>query len=240
MARMSRLAVAGHAHHLTQRGIARCPVFLDDEDRAAYLADLYQAARDSQVTLQASVLMDDHVHLVATPARREGLGQWMQRTGRRYVARFNKRHHRSGPLWDGRFRAAVLDPELFVLPCVLHIERNPVRHQKVQRAEDWQWSSAAHHLGLRSDPCLVDPPAYWRLGNTPFDREGAYRRMLEEGGSDRAAAERLREATRNGWALGSEAFLREIAALSPRPVAPKKRLGIESRQPVPVDLVSGK
>lgn len=233
MARLPRLAIAGHAHHLTQRGIDQQPVFADDEDREAYLADLRQAARDSQVTLQAYVLMDDHVHLVATPARREGLGQLMQRTGRRYVGRFNKRHGRSGPLWDGRFRASVLDPERFVLSCLAHIELNPVRHQKVERAEDFRWSSAAHHLGLRSDPMLVDPPAYWRLGNTPFERESAYRRLLEASGLDLVIVGRLRSATRNGWAIGSEAFLRQIAALSPRPVAPRQASDGGGSQPVP-------
>lgn len=233
MARLSRLAIAGHAHHLTQRSIERRPVFLDDEDRRAYLVDLRQSAVDTQVALHGYMLMDDHVHLVATPARREALGQLMQRVGRRYVARFNRRHGRCGPLWDGRFRAAVLDPERFVLQCLAHVELNPVRHEKVERAEQWPWSSAAHHLGLTCDPMLVDPPAYWRLGNTPFEREGAYRQWLDAVASDFAAAERLRAATRQGWAVGSDDFLQRIALLSPRPVAPTRGGGRFYTQPVP-------
>ena len=236
MARLSRLAVAGHAHHLTQRSIGQQPAFLDDVDRAAYLADLRQAARDSEVTLQAYVLMADHVHIVATPSAREGLGQLMQRTGRRYVARFNKRHQRSGPLWEGRFRAAVLDPEQFVLCCMAHIERNPLRHQLVERPQDWVWSSVDHHLGLRGDSFLVEPPAYWRLGNTPFERESAYRRLLAQTRDDDPAVQQLRDATRRGRAVGSEAFLRMVEKSCPRRPADhaaKDRSAQPSDEPVP-------
>lgn len=207
MARQPRFAVAGYAHHVTQCSVGQLPAFLDDADRAAYLAYMYQAASDSNVTLQAYVLMNDHVHIVATPSRHEGLGQMMQRIGRRYVARFNKLHQRSGTLWAGRFRAAVLDPERFVLCCLTHIERNPMRHRLVERVEDWPWSSAPHHLGLDCNPMLVNPPAYWQLGNTPFERESAYRRLLDNSCDTDPDVRRLREASRRGRAVGSVSFV---------------------------------
>ncbi len=236
MARPSRLAIAGQAHHVTQRSVGQQPAFIDDIDRATYLSDLRQAARDCQVTLQAYVLMTDHVHLVATPSRREGLGQMMQRIGRRYVAYFNRRHQRSGALWDGRFRAAVLDPEQFVLCCLAHIERNPLRHRLVERPEEWPWSSVAHHLGLACDPTLVNPPAYWQLGNTPFERESAYRHLLEGLREDDPDVQRLRTASRSGRAVGSEAFLRQMRLQCDAGATECcVRLSSEASQPVPTE-----
>ena len=88
MARLSRLAVPGHPHHLFQRGNDRAALFRDDEDRACYLGCLREAALAARVALHAYVLMEDHVHLLATPAGAEGLSRMMQALGRNYVGRF--------------------------------------------------------------------------------------------------------------------------------------------------------
>ena len=230
MARLPRLAVAGQPHHVLQRGIDRQPIFIDEDDRRHYLASLAQAARDSAAAVHAYALMADHVHLVVTPAAAGALGRLMQRTGRRYVAWFNRRHGRSGTLWDGRFRATVLDPDRYLLACMCHVERNPVRHGLAASAEEWPWSSARHHVGASNEPLISDPLAYWRLGNTPFERESAYRALLATPlPADESA--RLREATHKGWALGSVEFLESVSATTTRRLAPLAR-GRPSKRPV--------
>jgi putative transposase len=154
----------------------------------------------------------------------------MQSVGRRYVAAFNKRHQRSGTLWDGRFRAAPLEADAYLLACMRFIELNPLRLGYVLAgAEDFPWSSAAHHLGRRRDPLVLDHPLYWALGNTPFEREAAWRSWLEQGTTPEEAR-RLMDSAHKGWPLGGAGFLRRLGEDQARPVAPRPR-GRPSRKP---------
>lgn len=222
MARLPRLAVAGLAHHIIQRGHNRQPVFRDDEDRRTYLAALREAAALQRVAVHAYVLMDDHVHLLVTPPTAEALSKMLQAIGRRYVSAFNRRHDRIGTLWDGRFRATVLEDGPHVLTCMRYIEQNPLRLIPPTAAADHPWSSAAHHLGQRRDPLLTDHALFWTLGNTPFERELAWRGLLDEplGGAEVRAHT---DSALKGWALGSGAFLASIGAAIERPMAPRPR-----------------
>ena len=90
----------------------------------------------------------------------------MQSVGRAYAQYFNKRHQRTGTLWEGRYRATVLEAQTYLLPCMAFIDSNPVRSGMVAQAADYPWSSAAHWLGLRHDRMLSPHAAYWALGNT--------------------------------------------------------------------------
>jgi putative transposase len=209
MARMSRLAVAGYPHHLIQRGNNRSDIVVDDEDRRRYLYLLREAARLHEVAIHAYVLMDNHVHLLATPASDEGLSRMMQTLGRNYVGWFNHRHQRSGTLWEGRFRSSLIESDGYLLSCMRYIELNPVRARMVPAAEEFPWSSARHHVGLAKDVLINDHALYWAMGNTPFEREAAYRRFLQQpvpAGQDREFA----ESCVKGWALGSKRFLAEL------------------------------
>ena len=171
MARMPRLAVAGQPHLVVQRGGGARPVFVDDADRRAYLSALAELAPGGPVAVHAYALLDDAVMLLATPREPADLGRFMQRVSRRYVPAFHRRHGGNGPLWAGRFQAAALDPERYLLPCILLIEQAPVRAGVVAMATEWPWSSAAHHVGRGTVPWLREHAAWWRLGNTPFERE---------------------------------------------------------------------
>ena len=222
MARLPRLVVPGQPHLVLQRGREARPVFIDDADRLRYLDALQAAMRESGVALHGYVLMDDHVHLLATPATAGALGKAMQRLGRRFVAAFNARHGTSGSPWQGRFRAAPIDAEQYLLSCLRHLEMNPVRHGLVAVPEDYRWSSAAHHAGRRRDPLLSEHPMFWRLGNTPFEREATWR-ALNQLPLDDGQAKAIREAAAKGWALGSDSFLREAARATDRRLAPLAR-----------------
>lgn len=222
MARHARLALAGLTQHLIHRGNNRQPIVVDDEDRRQLLAALHESAATHKVALHAYVLMDNHLHLLATPGSDTGLARMMQAFGRRYVAGFNKRHGRSGTLWEGRYRGAILEPECYLLQAMRCIELNPVRAGLVAQAADYPWSSCQHHLGRRRDPLLTDHALYWALGNTPFDREMNYRRLLDEGLSE-AEHKALVDSALKGWPLGSPRFLSELAKTADRPVAPRPR-----------------
>lgn len=222
MARLPRLVVPGLPHHVIQRGNDRQPIFRDDVDRRRYLETLLDVTRTNRVAVHAYVLMDDHMHMLATPATAEGLSRAMQSLGRRYVGWFNARHQRSGTLWEGRFRCAVIETERYLLACMCFIELNPVRAGMVARAADYPWSSARFHLGQRQDPTVTDHPLFWALGNTPFEREAAWRSVLDQGlPSDEI--EKISESAIKGWACGSAAFLDWLKHRTERPVAPRPR-----------------
>jgi putative transposase len=163
------------------------------------------------------------VHLLATPRdNADGLSTMMQSLGRRYVAAFNRRHRRSGTLWEGRFRAALVDPEDALLTCMRYIDSHAQRSGLVADAAEYAWSSGAHHLGRRRDALIVDHARYWALGNTPFEREGAYRAFLDEGVSQREA-QAISQATRRGWPIAGAEGQRRLAALLGREIVPRPR-----------------
>lgn len=222
MARLPRLVVPEHPHHLVQRGNNGQAIFLDDEDRREWLRLLGDAASTHGTAVHAYALLGDHYRLLVTPKDGPSLSATMQSLGRRYVSGFNRRHGRTGTLWEGRFRAGLIEARRHLLDCMRFIELCPVLAGMAPQAADFPWSSAAHHLGNRRDPLLTDHPLYWALGNTPFDREAAYRTLLEQGLSPADIAE-LDRSARQGWPLGSSEFLKELGARTERPLTPRPR-----------------
>lgn len=179
MARLPRLAAAGYPHHVIQRGNDRQAVFRETADYARYVDWLREIAAGHGVAVHAYVLMPNHVHLLATPPTEQALSKLMQSLGRRYVRWFNDKYGRSGTLWEGRFRSTVIEADRYLLACSRYIELNPVRAGIVNSPELYRWSSYAHHVGLLVDPLVTDHPLVWALGNTPFERQSAYRRLFD-------------------------------------------------------------
>jgi len=202
VARLPRLTIPGFPHHVIQRGNDRRAIFVDDADRERYLATLREIAARCGLAVHAHVLMPDHVHLLVTPQAAGDVGRVIQSLGRRYVRWFNDRHGRGGALFEGRYRSAVVDAEIYLLACMRYIELNPVRAGLVNGPAEFRWSSYAHHVGRAVDPMINDHPVYWALGNTPFERQAAYRRLFEHvPPKDELAM--IRRATHGGWLLGT-------------------------------------
>jgi putative transposase len=222
MARLPRLVAPGLAHHLVQRGHNAMPVFIDDDDRQAYLAALQEAARAQAVRVHAYALLDAEVQLLLRPGDPGALGRTMQALGRRYGAAFNRRHGRSGTLWEGRFRAAAVQDGLHARASLLWIDGLPVRRGLAASPQASRWSSAPHRLGLRREALLTDPAEFWQLGNTPFEREAAWAALLTQGIGE-AEARCIEHAAVNGWALGSAQFLAQIEQQLGRAVRPRPR-----------------
>ena len=233
MARLTRLSLADMPHHVMQIGNNRQAIFHDDDDRRAWCEHLREASLVARVDIHAYVLLDNHVHLLATPREKaEGLSTMMQSLGRRYVAAFNRRHGRTGTLWEGRFRAALVDPDEQLLACMRYIDTHPQRSGLCSDPGDYRWSSCAHHLGRARDPLVVDHARYWALGNTPFEREGAFRSFLEEG-VPASEAQAISRATRRGWPIASIDAQRRLTEQLGRDTVPRPR-GRPRRQPVPM------
>ena len=220
MARLPRLTIPNLPHHVLHRGNNLQTVFVDAEDYQFFTDLLQQLAQTHLVAVHAYVLMPNHFHLLLTPQNEQGLPQLMQALGRAYVRYFNARHGRSGTLWEGRYRSTVLEPTAPLLQCIIYIDSNPQRAGLVGRAQDYLWSSCAHHLGAVHLPWLRDPAAFWALGNTPFAREAQYAQLLAQGLSQRESAA-LTGAVKGGWALGSEDFVQGLQTKTERRVHKK-------------------
>jgi putative transposase len=231
MARLPRLAIAGYPHHVIQRGNNRQTIFRDVADHQRYLAWLSEIAGQHALAIHAYVLMPNHVHLLATPAAADTLSVVFQALGRLYVRWFNDKYQRTGSLWEGRFRCSVVDSDRYLLTCMRYMDLNPVRAGLVNDPAHFRWSSFAHYAGHRIDPLITDHPLVWSLGNTPFERQSAYRRLFEEPiGATALAA--IRYATNRGRVLGPAEFLHGLegeAAQAFGPPRPKGRPKSQAR-----------
>lgn len=223
MARLPRLALPGFAHLVLLKGHNGEAVFRDDEDRAAFLDALEAAFKRDRVALHAYGLLNDRVWLLGTPERQGDLSRAMQALGRRFAAAFNRRHGRTGSVWDGRYRSTVIEPGAMLLTALLFVDK--AHDDSTADAEDAAStlaSSARQHLGLVGRVQLADLAEYWALGNTPFDRATAFRTLLEENARN-SDFEQMASATLRGWPIGSSGFLEQLEALTTRPVRARRR-----------------
>lgn len=230
MARLARVEAAGYPHHIIQRGNNRQAIFVDAADHQRYLALLQDIAATEAVAIHAYVLMTNHVHLLVTPENVGGISRLMQALGRRYVRWFNDRHGRTGTLWEGRFRSTVIEADRHFLACMRYIELNPVRAGISATPDDYRWSSGAHHVGKRLDPVISDHSLFWALGNTPFERQSAYRQLMDE--PIRAELlDEIRRATNRGWALANIESRDVAEAASIANAVPLRRPGRPRKHP---------
>jgi putative transposase len=169
-------------------------------------------------------VMSNHVHLLMTPHTKDGIGKVMQSLGRYYVQYFNYKYGRTGTLWEGRYRATVLDSEAYLLTCYRYIELNPVRAGMVRYPADYPWSSYRCHAQGKDDRLITVHDLYRALGANPKQRQEAYRSLFTHKIPQRTLAE-IREATNKAWVLGSERFQKRVEQLTHSAARPRSRGG---------------
>ena len=213
MARLPRFVLPGHPQHIIIRGNNREPVFTADEDYRFFLDKLADAAKKHQCDIHAYVLMNNHIHLLATPHAGNGISKMMQMLGRYYVQYYNFTYKRSGTLWEGRYKASLIDSEAYALLCYRYIELNPVRADMVKHPSEYPWSSyRANALGIADvlTPHLLTPHMmYGALGQDEPTRQACYRDLFI-GQIDEMSLSLMREATNKAWVLGSAHFKQKI------------------------------
>ena len=231
MARQPRLDLAGIAQHVVQRGNDRHACFAAPVDYGQYLQELREAAAKHACAVHAYVLMTNHVHLLVTPAEPGAVSRMMQAVGRRYVGSFNARYRRTGTLWEGRFKAALVDTSHYVLACYRYIELNPLRASMVTEPSDYAWTSYhANALG-QSNPLLTPHPTYLALGEATTTRLAAYRAWVTDT-FDEAEWNELRQHTQQQRAWGGDRFRQQIEALTQRAAGVRPR-GRPRKAPAP-------
>ncbi|NLO74147.1 MAG: transposase [candidate division WS1 bacterium] len=182
MPRAARVIVAGHPHHVTQRGNRRQQVFFSPDDYQQYLITLGNEAQARALKIWAYCLMPNHVDLIVVPQGSEALAHTLRTVHSTHARHINQQHDWEGHLWQGRYFSCLLD-EIHLGEALRYVERNPVRAGMVERASDYAWSSAAPHCGLRPDPVLasdlplLDLVPDWRAWLEPRDDEQVVQRV---------------------------------------------------------------
>jgi len=220
MPRRRRLQIAGIPVHVVQRGVNRSRCFDGLQAYHRYLALLEELAAAHECDVHAYVLMTNHVHLLITPRRPDGISLVMKNLGQQYVQGFNRTRARSGPLWEGRFHSSLVDSAGYLLRCQRYIELNPVRAGMVAWPELYRWSSyRANALGEASSVVSAHPH-FLALGSTEEDRRRRYRRLF--GMHVDGEIESIRRALNAGYPLGGVEFLAKLKELDSRLVAPHR------------------
>lgn len=224
MPRLPRNVLPGHPHHIIQRGNNHCPIFVIDEDYSYFKKTLSEACRRHNCMIHAYVLMTNHVHLVMTPRQEDGLAKVLQSVGRRYVQYFNTTYRRTGTLWEGRYKATIIDTESYLLTCCRYVELNPVRAKIVDHPDEYRWSSYAANADGKSDPLVTAHSVFEALGTSRCERQAAYRDLFQARIDDKTL-DSIREATQKGRVLGNDRFKDKIEQLLNRRIRPLPRGG---------------
>jgi len=222
MARKHRASAAGIAEHVIQRGNNRQVIFANKDDMAAYAAWLKEYAIKYRVNIHAWVFMTNHVHLLCTPADSTGISKMMQSMGRMYVLYFNKRHNRTGTLWEGRYKSCLVESDKYLLTLYRYIELNPVRAGMVSDPAEYTWSSyQCNGLGKQTD-MQTHHQLYLSLGTSSQTRQLAYRALFKSKVQGKMLDD-IRHSANKGLALGSDSFIANVEAVTGQRLIQQKR-----------------
>ena len=219
MPRRSRLIVPGLPVHAVQRGVNRAACFFDDADRDFYVLHLARLLGEAGCALHAYCVMSNHVHLLMTPRREDSCERLFRRLSLIYVQYINRKHGRTGTLWEGRFRSCIVQSEVYLLSCYRYVELNPVRAGMVRHPVQYEWSSYGVNGGGQACAWITPHAEYSRLGTGDEERRQAYRALFGKPVDPRLVAN-IRDHTNGGYALGSSVFRAEVARRLGRPVSP--------------------
>ena len=222
MPRKPRYFLSGVPVHIVQRGNNRQATFFDNSDYHAYLKWLGEALVKYDCSLHAYVLMTNHVHLLVTPQKKESLSRVMQFVGRRYVPYINHTYRRTGTLWEGRFKASLIQDEHYLLACMRYIELNPVRANMVSTASGYRWSSyLASGQGIK-DALITAHDLYMAIADTDNERRQAYRHLFRYHMDEEMITD-IRQAWQTGTPLGNDWFKTQVEQMLKMKVGYVKR-----------------
>ena len=206
MARPLRIEFPGALYHITSRGNARAAIAVDQIDRLKFLELLAQCVDRYAWLCHAYCLMGNHYHLVIETAE-PTLSRGMRHLNGNYTQAFNSRHGRVGHIFQGRFKAILVQAESYLLEISRYVVLNPVRAGMTQKAEEWPWSSYRATGGLADRPDWLHTDTLLSLfGANKNQRVIAYTQFIREGRDQPSPWQNLR----NQVYLGSEEFVENL------------------------------
>jgi putative transposase len=211
MPRKPRFYLPGVPVHAVQRGRNRDAVFYEDSDYRSYLDWLMEGAERYKCDIHAYVLMTNHVHILATPSYAEGMSRMMQYVGRRYVPYINYHYGTSGSIWEGRYKASIVQEDDYLLSCMRYIELNPVRANMVKHPREYRWSSYRANGEERDDLLITPHQAYLSINKRAEKRIEAYRALFKVHIDD-DELKQIRTTLQTGTPLGNDRFRCQVEA----------------------------
>ena len=251
MPRVARLDIPGLLQHVIVRGIEKRDIFLGDRDRRLFLDRLSKLLRDTETLCYAWSLIPNHFHLLLMPTRFT-LALLMRRLLTGYAVTFNLTHHRTGHLFQNRYKSIVCEKEAYVLELIRYIHLNPIRAGLVNNLKEldrYPWSGHAVLMGNRQLDGQVLEEVFQRFGQNIFSAREKYRQFIADGltTSHRAdlvgGGSKRRRGTKNDSAhrdhfdprvLGSRAFVDNLL----RNKTLREKINISLPLPELVDRVS--
>lgn len=209
MPRKRRFFIPGIPVHVVQRGHSREPVFFEDSDYKAYLNWFHEAAERYQCEVHAFVLMTNHVHFLLTPKTNDSISRTMQYVGRYYVPYINYHYGTSGSIWEGRYKASLVQEENYLLACMRYIELNPVSANMVKHPSEYPWSSYKANAEGKKIKLVNYHPVYEALGRTESERFHVYRTLFKAHIPQEELIT-IRTAWQTGTPLGNDYFKEKI------------------------------
>jgi len=206
MARPLRIEYDGAVYHVTSRGNARKPIYRDDTGRGIFLDMLHKVNEKFNWLCHAYCLMNNHYHLVIeTPDG--NLSKGMRQLNGVYTQLFNKLHHRVGHIFQGRYKAILIQKESHLLEVCRYVVLNLVRAKAVTRPEEWQWSSYLGMAGFeKPHPSLTTDWVLGQFGTRRKETERRYREFVRDG----VGVGRIWKEVRGQSLLGEEGFAEEL------------------------------
>lgn len=211
MPRIARIVFPDIPHHITQRGNRCEDVFFSVADRRLYLESLQEYSSKEGLDVLAYCLMTNHIHLVAIPKTQASLYRALKPLHTRYANLLNRRFGWKGHFWQGRFFSSPLD-EQYMQVAIRYVEQNPVRAKIVKKAQEYPWSSAAAHCGIREDELLTAKMPW----NEKMSGSARWAKWLaeEEEEEEKGNLNILRRNISKGLPCGDEAFIKKLEKLA--------------------------
>ncbi len=214
MARKPRIQFSGALYHVIARGNRREPVFNNDADRKRYLEAIQKTRSRFHFTLYAFVLMSNHVHLLVETSG-PPLSKVMQSLHTGYTQYFNLKYHKVGHLFQGRYKAVVVDKDAYLLQLIRYIHQNPLRAGMVEHLDDYFWSSHPCYAGRAAYSFLDTSFVLALFGHVQSIAREKYLAFMQESAGE--LAPRVYEPV-----LGSEEFTTKIITVHQEQPVPKK------------------
>ncbi|RKZ42708.1 MAG: transposase [Gammaproteobacteria bacterium] len=229
MPRHPRVHIDNLPLHIIQRGHNQEACFFCDADYKAYLHWLGEVLKKESCTLHAYCLMKNHIHLLVTPEYAESISSLIIALSRKYVQYINKTYHRTGTLWDSRYKSSLIQEETYLLACQRYIELNPVRASMVKEPALYRWSSYRFNALGKANQYVSPHSVYLSLGKNSKSRQIAYRSLFQSE-LDTNAFSDIRLAITQSQPLGNSHFYAKLETMmmgqlcSPKPRGrPKKQ-----------------
>lgn len=205
MPRKPRFYLPNNPVHIVQRGHSKNNVFFEKEDYQVYLDWLQEGSEWYEVPVHAYALLPNEIHILASPSDRESASRMMQYQGRRYVPYVNSTYGKTGTLWQGRYKASLIDPDTYLLNCMIYIESLPVANGLAKSAASYRWSSYKANAQGKKNALITPHQSYKAIGRGDKKCQEKYTALVKEGLGDEIKTD-IQDAWQTGTPLGSNKF----------------------------------